>query len=114
MSQRKSDPVSWSERIATAWVSLIAAAVTALFVIGAVFFAGSMDFSWSEVRQFFLWGAIFSIGAGILGFFAGSERMAEYFGWLWGTSEPSGTESAVAVTVLIVFLAAVIYVSFIR
>lgn len=88
-----SDTISLSERVATAFVSAFAAAFTLAlyplamlllgtkagggggFELGAIFYA----FVFSKV------GLAVVIGAAILGFCLGSERMASVFSFFWGT-----------------------------
>lgn len=88
---RPDEPITIGERIATAFVSAIAAGLTvaAYFVILLAF--SSRSYGGPPKTLFDAFFSRFSIGfvvaAFIIGFALGSARMATVFGSLWGTNE---------------------------
>lgn len=78
--------ISFSERLATAFVSTVAAAVT-LVVVPWVFAANGRG---HEPFTLYYWvfskaGLLIIASAAAAGFFLGSERMANVFSLIWGT-----------------------------
>jgi hypothetical protein len=79
-------PISFGERLATAFVSVAATAIT-LIVIPLLISAVS-----GKVQSFLLYDCIFSkfgililVASAITGFTLGAEKMANVFSFFWGT-----------------------------
>ena len=91
--------LTMEERLVTAFVSTVVAALTVVVVTIGAFLRGPMDLeSW---EPFFWIAGFLCVTAGVLGFVVGPERMAHHFGFLWGTEQPTTTQVAVAVTVVL-------------
>lgn len=82
-----------AERLAVAFVSALAAALTlALYPVAVTLIAGGRGGGTEFEFAVFLYRFVFSklglsiiIGASVVGFLAGSERMANIFSFIWGT-----------------------------
>jgi hypothetical protein len=80
------------ERLAVAFVSAVAAAITlALYPVALILVVGGRgggtEFQFVALYQFVFSnvGLSIIIGASVVGFLAGSERMADIFSFFWGT-----------------------------
>ncbi len=90
MPSPKREPITFTERIATAFISAVAAALTlfAYFVINVALAAKSASgqipvssFFFSRLSTYII------VTASLIGFLSGSERMARIFSFFWGTHE---------------------------
>ena len=93
------------ERLVTAFVSTVVAALTITIVgIGTFLRSGSGPGleSWGTFLRI---SGMLCAGAGLFGFVVGPERMARHFGFLWGTEEPTRAQTAVLVTVVLLICA---------
>ena len=84
---RSGNKISFSERVATAFVAVFAAIVTlALYPIALFVLLGGTELSlYLYAVMFSKIGIALVLAAGMLGFWLGGERMANIFGFLWGT-----------------------------
>jgi hypothetical protein len=97
-------PVTLPDRLATAFVSCIAAAGTfAVFAIFAVL-RGPID-ELEFWNHFVFVSAVMAALAAVVGFVVGSERMAHYFGIAWGTEEPNVRQAFVLMLVILAICA---------
>jgi hypothetical protein len=88
------------DRLATAFVSCIAAVATfALFALLAIL-RGPID-ELEFWKHFVVVSAVMAALAAVVGFVVGSERMAHYFGIAWGTEEPNVQQAVVLVLVIL-------------
>jgi hypothetical protein len=112
MSPTERKKITFEERVITAFISAIAAALTLFgyFVINLALASkgtGAISFVFSF---FFSKISAYIIGAvAIVGFFVGIERMSELFSSLWGTSENTELEGfqKVGAILIIVVIAAI-------
>ena len=87
-------------RLVTAFVSTVVAGLTVAVVAVGAFLRGPMDVeSW---ENFFYLAGAGCVVAGLLGFVVGPEKMADHFGFLWGTAEPTKIQVAVSVAVILI------------
>ena len=86
----KREPITFAERVATAFISAIAAALTlfAYFIINAALAAKAPSGQIHVSSLFFSKLSAYIVGtASMVGFLSGSERMARIFSFFWGTHE---------------------------
>ena len=90
MPSPKREPITFAERVATAFISAVAAALTlfAYFIINIALSAKSASgqipvssFFFSRLSTYII------VTASLIGFLSGSERMARIFSFFWGTHE---------------------------
>lgn len=108
----KPEPITFAERIATAFISAIAAALTLLvyFVLNVVF-AGKSGSNQPLVQPTMLFSKLSAYivsAATLAGFLAGSARMANVFSIFWGTHQIWKQEwfQKLCVVLLVVVIAA--------
>ena len=104
--------ITLADRFAAAVLSVIAA----FFTLVAYFFIGVKLSAKSAFGAEFIWSAAFSkgwlsimVGAYILGFLLGSERLAEMFSIFWGTHDLWKRSEFQILVAMLVVLVAVIY-----
>ena len=90
MPPPKPEPITFAERLATAFISAIAAALTlfAYFVVNVVLAAKSGSGQLLVSSLFFSKLSAYIVGTATLaGFLFGSERITGVFSFFWGTHE---------------------------
>ncbi len=102
--------ITLSERLAVALVSLVSGGVTVATLAVVAFFAGLM-FTTEYLKTTAFWTVVGSMGAGVAGFFLGSERAAYWFGILWGTQKPTEKELGLVLGFVILVCGAIVYVA---
>lgn len=100
------EPITIGERIATAFVSAIAAGLTLLGYFVLLLALASKSYAGPPRALFDLFLSKISLGfiatAFVIGFVLGSTRMATVFGSLWGTNEEEDEPWLIKLKVVIV------------
>jgi len=89
MKESYSNKTTVADRIVTSICSVILMLITGIVTIVLFAKGGSVAALHIDLLEWY-WRLllIFSFISGVLGFFLGSEKMLEVFGFLWGTNKP--------------------------
>jgi hypothetical protein len=99
--------VSLADRLSTAVISAVASLLTAGVFAAVVTIRGPLDMGFWQAYVLIAGAVVVALG--LLGFVVGSERMARYFGVLWGAEQPSKSQAALLLGVVVAICAIIVW-----